>query len=114
MSSVSDCPFCNILNGVEPGTILARDDENGFAIIKSIHPESVVHWLAVPTDHIESTEVMEQTQSKRFLGLFEYAIREARNAVEETPQLVRGFTIKMHFGSYESVPHAKLHILAVE
>jgi histidine triad (HIT) family protein len=110
----SDCPFCEILRGEAPGDVIARDDEKGFALIRSIHPESVIHWLAVPIEHIESTEVMESGDGKRFLDLFEFAVTQAKAHREERPELYRGFSIKMHFGSFETVPHAKLHVLAAE
>lgn len=48
MANVEECPFCNILHGDAPGTIISRDDEKGFTLISSIHPESIVHWLAIP------------------------------------------------------------------
>jgi diadenosine tetraphosphate (Ap4A) HIT family hydrolase len=108
------CPFCGILKGEEPGTIIARDDNKGFAIIKSIHPESVVHWLAVPYEHVDSTEEFEQHNEKRFVELFEWAVAQTKKQVEKVPYLEKGFTLKTHFGSFETVPHAKIHILAVE
>mgnify|MGYP003383695530 CR=1 FL=1 len=110
----ADCPFCGILSGNEPGKIIARDDEQRFAIIQSIHPESVVHWLAVPYEHIDSTEDFEQQHGKRFAQLFEYAVDRAKAAAADYPYLERGFTLKTHIGSFETVPHAKIHILAVE
>jgi histidine triad (HIT) family protein len=110
----AECPFCGILAGTEPGTVIARDDERGFALIQSLHPESSVHWMAVPVDHVPGTETLEHDSGKRFLDLMEFAISEVRARREELPQLYRGFTIKMHFGSYETVEHAKLHVLAAE
>ncbi len=114
--SISACPFCAILSGEEPGTIIARDDDKRFAIIKSIHPESVVHWLAVPFEHEASTEVFEAANGRRFVELFEWAMEQAKApvALEQEPRLIQGFTLKTHFGSFESVPHPKIHILAVE
>lgn len=109
-----DCPFCGILTGEEPGTIIARDEKRGFAIIQSIHPESVVHWLAVPVEHVCSTEEFEKNNEKRFVELFEWAVTTTKKKVAEVPYLERGFTLKTHFGSFESVPHAKIHILAME
>lgn len=114
--SISACPFCAILSGEEPGTIIARDDDRRFAIIKSIHPESVVHWLAVPFEHEASTEAFEGVNGRRFIELFEWAVEQAKApaALEQEPRLIQGFTLKTHFGSFESVPHPKIHILAVE
>lgn len=114
MLGVEECPFCRILHGDSPGAFITRDDEKGFALIRSIHPESVVHWLAIPTRHVDSTEVLEQMDGRELLDLLEFAIREVRDRVDEVPQFNRGFTVKMRFGSYESVPHAKLHVLASE
>ena len=112
--SAAQCPFCGILKGEEPGTIIARDDSKGFAIIKSIHPESVVHWLAVPFEHVDSTEEFEQQDEKRFVDLFEWAVVQAKKASAKEPHLVKGFTLKTHFGSFETIGHAKIHILAAE
>ena len=113
-TSQHDCPFCDILNGDAPGTVIARDDTKGFALIKSIHPESVVHWLAIPTEHVGSTEDYEHKEGKRFLELFEFAIAQAKAMREDEPLLYKGFTVKMHFGSFETIHHAKLHVLATE
>ena len=109
-----ECPFFDILNGHAPGNIIARDEKRGFALIQSIHPESVVHWLAIPLEHVPGTEVLEQDDGRRFLELFEFAFKQVKELREEIPQLYQGFTIKIHFGSYESVPHAKLHVLGTE
>jgi diadenosine tetraphosphate (Ap4A) HIT family hydrolase len=114
MPNHHDCPFCGILKGEEPGTIIARDDSKGFVIIKSIHPESVVHWLAMPIEHVDSTEAFEHDNEQRFVQLFEWAVMETKKNVEKEPCLERGFTLKTHFGSFETIPHAKIHILAME
>jgi histidine triad (HIT) family protein len=113
MPNHNDCPFCGILRGDEPGTIVARDDDKGFAMIKSIHPESVIHWLAMPVEHVESTEEFERDNEQRFVDLFEWAVVQAKKNVEKEPCLEKGFTLKTHFGSFETVPHAKIHILGV-
>jgi len=114
MATASHCPFCAILKGEEPGKIIARDDERKFALIQSLHPGSVVHWLAIPYEHVASTEELEHTDRERFLGLIEFAMEQTRKAAAKNPELVRGFTLKIHFGSYETVSHAKVHVVASE
>ena len=109
-----DCPFCAVLRGDAPGTVHARDDAQGFALIQSIHPESEVHWLAVPLEHVASTEELELLNRDRFLELVDFAVKQARTLAADHPRLQGGFTVKMHFGAFETVPHAKLHVLAVE
>jgi diadenosine tetraphosphate (Ap4A) HIT family hydrolase len=112
--TVADCPFCAILSGEAPGTIIARDDANSFALIQSIHPESSVHWMALPMEHVASIEELEQLNQERFLKLVDFAIQQAKNKGDDYPDLIGGYTLKLHFGAFETVPHAKVHILAVE
>ena len=114
MSEMNDCPLCGILDGSEPGTIIARDDEKRMALIKSIRPESTVHWLAVPYEHVGSTRQLEAENASRFLELVEFAVDQTQAMIEHEPQLERGFTLKIHFGSFETLEHPKLHVLAME
>ncbi|NJN53507.1 MAG: hypothetical protein HC804_01400 [Anaerolineae bacterium] len=109
-----DSPFVAILAGAESGEILARDDEKRFALVKSLHPEGAIHWLAIPYEPIASIEELEKTDRARFLELVEFAISQTQMLAEKYPLLGRGFTIKFHIGEYETVPHAKLHVLSVE
>ncbi|MCP4359553.1 MAG: hypothetical protein GY796_16205 [Chloroflexi bacterium] len=110
----SDSPFVAILNGEALDEVIAQDEEKKFALIKALHPEGAIHLLAIPYEPIPSIEELEQKNRGRFLDLIEFAITQTRNLMEEYPLLQRGFTIKFHFGGYETVPHAKLHILSVE
>lgn len=114
MSDSNDDTFVSILNGEEPGTIIARDVIKRFAIIECLHPEAAVHWLAIPYEPIPSIEELERNNRERFLDLIDFAVSAARSRVDAYPELELGFTIKFHFGSFETVPHAKLHILSCE
>lgn len=107
-------PFAAVLKGEEPGTVIARDDADRFAIIASLEPEAAVHWLAIPYEAGESTEGLSQNDRERFLKLINYAIAETKTRANEYPALANGFTIKFHLGAYETIPHAKLHILSIE
>jgi len=106
--------MCGILDGNEPGTIIARDDEKRMALIQSLHPESTVHWLAVPYEHIGSTRQFEAMYGTRFLELVEFAVDNAQAMMVDEPALQQGFTLKIHFGSFETIEHPKLHVLAME
>jgi hypothetical protein len=57
---------------------------------------------------------MEQKYQQRFLDLVDFAITQTRALTAEFPQLENGFSVKFHVGSFEIVPHAKLHILSTE
>ncbi len=113
-ANTPDCPFCAILGGQAPGTVISRDDERGFALIQSIHPESSIHWMVVPVEHVDSTEEFEHHCCDRFLDMIDYAVDRVKSSFDDYPELQKGFTLKLHFGSYETIPHAKLHILATE
>lgn len=114
MEQTNTTPLTEILNGDAPGNIIARDPVKRFAIIESIEPEAAVHWLAIPYEPYGSIEQMEKADPARFLQLVEFAISETKARCEEYPTLDKGFTVKIHFGDFESVPHAKLHILCTE
>lgn len=107
-------PFAPILRGEEEGTIIARDDHQRFAIIASMEPEAAVHWLAIPFESGFSTSEMKESQGDRFMSLLDYALAETHARVGEYPVLENGFTIKFHCGAYETIPHAKFHILSIE
>lgn len=111
---LSESPFTGILRGDEKGTVIARDDAQKFAIVASLEPEAAVHWLAIPFESGFSTEEMRDTQGERFMALLDFAIDETNSRVEEYPVLENGFTIKFHCGAYETIPHAKFHILSIE
>ncbi|MCA9868280.1 MAG: hypothetical protein KC410_17475 [Anaerolineales bacterium] len=111
---LSESPFTGILRGDEKGTVVARDDAQQFAIVASREPEAAVHWLAIPFESGFSTEEMRVAQGDRFMALLDFAIAETRSRIEEYPVLENGFTIKFHCGAYETIPHAKFHILSIE
>ena len=110
----NESPFVAILAGEAEGKIIARDDARGFALVESLHPEGAIHWLAIPYEPVPSIEELEQSDRARFLDLMEFSISQTQAKMADYPLLQRGFTIKFHFGGYETVPHAKLHILSVE
>lgn len=112
--SEQDSPFSAILSGDAPGTIIARDDTLRFALIESLEPEAAIHWLAMPYSAGQSTEQFQAQDRERFLDLVDWAIAQTQARIEEYQALASGFTIKMHFGAYETIPHAKLHVLSVE
>lgn len=109
-----ESPFAAILRGEADGVIIARDDEQRFAIIESMEPEAALHWLAVPYEAGRSTEQLQRSDPQRFVDLVEFAIAKTRSHAEDFPELAQGFSIKIHFGAFETVPHAKLHILSTE
>lgn len=103
--------FTQILNGEEPGVVLLRDDDARIAIIQNMFPEAALHWLVVPYEPIPSIEAL---APERLLELIAFAIRRTPDLMPDFPDLQRGFSIKFHVGAYQTVPHAKLHVLGTE
>lgn len=108
------CLFCKIVNGDEPAKLIYKDEINQLALIESLHPEGAIHWLAVPYEHVDSVEMLAQNNATRFHGLMSFALAATKQQADKFPDLRNGFTVKMHIGPFETVPHAKLHILSVE
>lgn len=112
--SAPDCLFCAILQGEEPAKIVHKDETAQMALIQSLHPEGAVHWLAIPYEHVPSAEVLAQQNAARFQELISFALAATRQQTDAYPELAKGFTVKMHIGPFETIPHAKVHILSVE
>ena len=106
-------PFIDIIKGVKPGNIIHKDDEKRFALIETIHPEAAVHWMAITYEE-GTTEALKQENRERFLELIDYAIDMTNAQIEDYPILEQGFTIKFHWGAFETIEHPKLHILSSE
>ena len=109
-----DCLFCDIISGSEPDRIISEDANQEFLLVEDAHPEGAIHWLAIPRKHVESTEAMEIEQPEQLLRLVQFAITQTKQQMEKYPILANGFTIKFHFGPYETIPHAKLHVVSTE
>ncbi len=107
-------PFAAIINGEQEGTIISQDDDRRFALIECLEPEAAIHWLVVPYEYNYSTEELEQIHGERFLELVDYALIQTKALIPDYPILGNGFTIKFHVGAFETIPHAKLHILSTE
>lgn len=106
--------FAAIIGGEEPGNVIVKDNQKKIAIIESFEPEAAVHWLAIPFEQGFGTEEMERENKERFLELVDFAITQTKRLAAEYPILENGFTIKFHIGSFETITHAKLHILSAE
>ncbi|MCA9956275.1 MAG: hypothetical protein H6657_24110 [Ardenticatenaceae bacterium] len=109
-----DCLFCAILQGEEPAKVVYKDEAARMAIIESLYPEGAIHWLAIPYEHVASVEALAQQNALRFQELMSFALAATRQQADAFPELHKGFTLKMHIGPFETIPHAKVHILSVE
>ncbi len=112
MSELS--PLVQVALGMMPGEAIVVEKETGFAIIKSLEQEAAVHWLAFPFEPYASLDEMRVNAPERFLQLFAFVREQIERLKPHYPLLEHGYTVKFHGGAYETVPHAKLHILSTE
>ena len=110
----SNSPFSQIISGNQPGNVIVQDESLRLAIIEAMEPEAAIHWLAVPFEVGYGTEELEKEDQQRFLDLINFAITQTKALTADYPLLANGFTVKFHVGSFETIPHAKLHILSTE
>ena len=112
--SEQECLFCAILHGKEPARVVYKDESARMALIESLHPEGAIHWLAIPFEHVPSVEALAQNNADRFQDLMLFAVNATKNKTAVYTDLRNVFTVKLHIGPFETVPHAKLHVLSVE
>ncbi|HLC49659.1 MAG TPA: HIT domain-containing protein [Candidatus Andersenbacteria bacterium] len=110
MEHVSECIFCNIINGAVSADIVFDGGDTLF--FKDIHPKAPVHIVGIPKKHFESLDAMvgddhlvmgklmhDATHVAREAGIFESGYRVLTN-------------IGIHAG--QEVPHVHFHILGGE
>lgn len=105
-----DCVFCKIVKGELSATVLYRD--NDLIVIKDIAPKAPVHWLFIPTVHIESLTQTDDTHQQLLGTLFLIARTKAAHAGLAD----RGYRLIMNNGpdAHQEVPHLHLHLLGGE
>ena len=100
------CIFCKIVDGSIPSEAVYKDDKcYAFA---DLHPQSPVHVLVVPKEHLDSVHVAGQ-QHEALLGhLMAVAAEIARSK-----GLTRGYRIVTNVGEEggQTVDHLHLHLL---
>ncbi|MBQ8140410.1 MAG: histidine triad nucleotide-binding protein [Clostridia bacterium] len=101
-----DCIFCKIINGDIPSR-KAYEDENCYAF-HDINPQSPVHILVIPKEHIASADGICAENSACVAKIFEAIPKIARDA-----GLTNGYRIISNCGddACQSVKHLHFHIM---
>lgn len=73
---VSDCIFCNIING-ELNTELLYEDDQVIAF-KDINPKAPIHFLIVPKKHIETILDLEERNNQLIGHIYQVAKKLAQ------------------------------------
>ncbi len=103
---MSDCLFCKIAAGEIPGDIVYEDDK--MVVFKDIAPKAEVHLLAIPREHIESLNGLDESHD----ALIAHMMRQL-------PRLAKGQGLESGFrtiintgpGGGQVVFHLHIHLL---
>ncbi len=103
---MSECLFCKIVAGEIPGDIVYEDDK--MVVFKDIAPKADVHLLAVPREHIESLNELNESHD----ALIAYMMRKLPELAREQG-LDSGFRtiINTGPGGGQVVFHLHIHLL---
>ncbi|NLW41391.1 MAG: histidine triad nucleotide-binding protein [Tissierellia bacterium] len=104
---MSDCIFCKIINRELPSEIVYEDDE--ILAFKDVNPQSPVHILVIPKEHIESLNHINSSHSNLIGNIFV----TIRNIAEELGIDKEGYRVVNNCGENggQTVSHIHFHIL---
>jgi len=109
---VSDCPFCKIVRGEIPATIVARTDDA--LAFSDLNPQAPTHVLVIPTRHAENLGDFVRIATPHEVGaFFGLAATIGRQAGGDGPE-ARGYRIVANEGrdGGQTVAHLHVHVLA--
>lgn len=104
---MSDCLFCDIVNGHVP-SIRVAESEHAYAF-RDIHPQASVHVLVVPRAHITSADHLKREDAETLGEVMLLAQQVAElEGIRES-----GYRLVMNVGDHArmSVPHLHLHVI---
>ena len=103
---MSGCLFCNIVNKEIPANLIYEDDK--VLAFKDINPQSPVHFLVIPKEHIDSINSVEEG-NKEVLGHILYTISK----LAKEQNLESGYRIVNNCGKDggQTVNHIHFHVL---
>ena len=101
-----DCIFCKIIAGEIPSSKV-YEDEYCYAF-RDINPQTPVHVLVVPKEHIASTDGI-NAENSRFVA----AIFEAIPKIAAAEGLVNGYRVITNCGedACQTVKHLHFHVM---
>ena len=101
-----DCIFCKIARKEIPSTIVYEDDK--IVMFKDLNPIAPIHLLAIPKNHISSTNEINSENSKIIAHIFEVIAKESKNL-----GLSGGYRIINNCGEHggQTVGHIHFHVV---
>lgn len=97
---MENCIFCQIRDGKIPGNFIYQDD--GFMVIRDIHPAAPVHLLVIPKKHVKDVMDVDDELSRKLLITIKKTIQE---------QKIRNFRLVHNGGGAALIEHLHVHIM---
>jgi len=102
------CPFCKILSGEAPATIIYRDEL--VTAFRDIHPIASTHILVIPNRHIASVNELEVGDE----SLVGHMVMVAKELAVQEGVAEKGYRLILNTGAHagQSILHIHLHLIA--
>jgi histidine triad (HIT) family protein len=106
MVSQPDCLFCRIVSGDEPAEYLVERDD--IVVFKDKFPRAPVHYLVVPTDHLDSAHDLDTSHRDLLAECFALARQVATDS-----GIADGYRVVTNVGKGggQAIPHLHFHVL---
>lgn len=104
---MSECIFCNIVNGQAPATIVYKDET--VTAFLDIHPVAPTHFLIVPNKHIESINDI-QSEDELLMG---HLFTVAKKLTKQEKIHEGGYRLIINTGEHgrQVVFHLHMHLM---
>jgi len=104
---VENCPFCKILAGELPGTVVYADQI--CTVLMDIQPINPGHLLVLPNEHYQDFNDLPQESGKHIFGI----TQKLALAVRKSGIRCEGINLFLADGkvALQEVPHFHLHII---
>lgn len=104
---MSDCIFCKIVNDEIPTTKIYEDDK--VVAFNDINPQSPVHILVIPKDHIPSMNDIDETNGE----ILSHIHLSIKNIAKDKNLAEKGYRIVNNCGEQggQTVNHLHFHLL---
>ncbi|MBW4827330.1 MAG: histidine triad nucleotide-binding protein [Clostridiaceae bacterium] len=104
---MSDCIFCKIANGEIPSDKIFEDDK--VLVFNDISPQSPVHFLVVPKEHIPSIKYIDEKNA----DIINHITLVINKIAKEKGLDDKGYRIVNNCGEFggQTVEHLHFHVL---
>jgi len=103
---LTNCLFCNIINGEIPSTLIYEDDK--VVAFNDVNPQAPIHFLVIPKEHIQSIDSISHNNKELMGHLLLVATKIAKDKGLDT-----GYRIVNNCGEDggQTVGHIHFHVL---